>query len=218
MAKGRMINNKIVLDKKVHDLSSDTSRLAFTWAITFADCEGRIPGDPTILRSTIFPRRTDITDEQMQLYIQEWASKELIVWYEAEGDLWIQFTNFEKNQVGLRKDREAPSFIPVLPLRSNSSNTPEQLPVNRTEKKRTESDFAAASTFYQNNIAMLVPHSSEELQELFDEYGGEWLIDAMKIAVERNARNLRYVHGVLKNRKEKGWQESKQDVWAEEHY
>lgn len=114
MARGRFISNAIMGDKKINGLSDDTSRLAFTWLITEADCEGRVHGDPAMVRSLIFPRRDDITIERMEAYINEWHEVELIRWYRANGDLWIWFPNFEKYQVGLRKEREPASQIPPL--------------------------------------------------------------------------------------------------------
>src|SRR3972149_12340481 len=72
MAKGRIIISEITRDKKINELSSDTSRLAFTWLITFADSEGRTYGDPALVRSMLFPRRDDLSTEQMQVLIQEW--------------------------------------------------------------------------------------------------------------------------------------------------
>jgi len=65
MARGRMINNTICRDKKLNDLSSDTSRLAFTWLVTHADREGRVHGDPAIVRSLVFPRRADVLVEDV---------------------------------------------------------------------------------------------------------------------------------------------------------
>src|SRR5512139_1836274 len=145
MARARMISNAITKDKRVNDLSDDTSRLAFTWLITFADAEGRTYGDPAILRSMLFPRRTDITIEQMETYILEWAMCGLIVWYEAAGDLWIHFPSFDKHQPGLRKDREAHSEIPdpasgtaPILLQSKSGVSPEQVPVKLKEIKLRE--------------------------------------------------------------------------------
>jgi len=91
MAQGRIVVNAIASDKKINLLSDDTSRLAFTWLITFADCEGRTHGDPAVVRSMLFPRRQDITIEQMEKYILEWAGLGLVIFYEAEGDKWIYF-------------------------------------------------------------------------------------------------------------------------------
>lgn len=113
MAMGRIISKKISLNKIVNErLSSDTCRLAFTWTITHLDRDGRIHGEPSVLRSTVFPRRKDITDEQMENYIREWAENKLVLWYEAEGEKWLQFSKFRLNQPNLRYERETPSTIP----------------------------------------------------------------------------------------------------------
>ena len=144
MAQGRIIVNAIAADRKINNLSDDTSRLAFTWLITFADCEGRTYGDPAVVRSMLFPRRDDITIDRMEKYIREWADAGLIVWYETSGDTWISFCKFDKNQPGLRKDREAPSRIPHPPvidadkIQNNSGVTPELLPVKLKEVKGEE--------------------------------------------------------------------------------
>lgn len=114
MARGRFISNAITSDKKVNDLSDDTSRLAFTWLVTFADCEGRTHGDPAMVRSLLFPRRSDVTNERMEHYIAEWQAAGLVRAYAANGDLWLDFPNFSKHQTGLRKDHEAASTIPPL--------------------------------------------------------------------------------------------------------
>jgi hypothetical protein len=87
--------------------------LAYTWLITHLDKEGRTYGDPMIVRSTVFPRRDDISVDQMEACIQEWYDKCLILWYEVDGDKYIWFPTFEDNQKGLNKSREADSIIPA---------------------------------------------------------------------------------------------------------
>ena len=143
MARGRFISKSITTDREINALSSDTSRLAFTWLLTFADCEGRVTGEPDLLLASLFPRRQDITPDLLETFIQEWASAGFIVWYLApDGDRYIQFLNFSKHQIGLRKDREAFNPIPApenaallagtLPdeLRQSSGTTPDQLRSN----------------------------------------------------------------------------------------
>lgn len=152
MARGRMITNRIASDAKINQLSDDTSRLAFTWLITFADVEGRTHGDPAMVRSMVFPRRGDITVEQMETYIQQWSDFGLIYWYEGNGDKWIEFVNFKKNQPNLRGDREPRSEIPAYcpeeiqendvinpaNIRKTSGNCPANIPVKLREEKRRE--------------------------------------------------------------------------------
>ena len=151
MARGRMINSKITRNKAINDLSDDTSRLAFTWLVTFADVEGRTNGDPALVRSLVFPRRVDVTVEQMTRYIQEWAAAGLVTWYRAEGDLWIEFPSFADNQRGMDRRKEQPSDIPepsdsvpsTYPARTEY--VPDTAEENRTEQNRKEDAGAVAA-------------------------------------------------------------------------
>lgn len=182
MARGRMINNSICYDKRINNLSDDTSRLAFTWLITYADCEGRVNGDPAIVRSMLFPRRDNFTNADMEGYIREWADAGLIVWYEANSDWYICFPAFDRNQSGLRKDREAPSIIPAPTnsepmqelLRTNSGLTPEQLPVKLKEKKGMEwngagdqtSDFDIMRLLVERLTGYPIPTTTQDIDAL----------------------------------------------------
>ena len=115
MARGRVIANTICADKRINELSDDTSRLAFTWLITYSDSAGRTPGDPAVLRSMLFPRREDISIEQMTSYVKEWQEHGLIQWYEAHGDWWISFPQFGRYQVGFDHRHEPESTVPEPP-------------------------------------------------------------------------------------------------------
>lgn len=145
MARGRIIANEITRDVKINKLSDDTSRLAFTWLVTFADKEGRTHGDPAIVRSMVFPRRDDVSVAQMETYIREWENLGLIVWYFANEDYWISFPRFDKNQPGLRKEREPDSIIPppngdCLPddSRKDDGNIPDNIPDKGKERNGIE--------------------------------------------------------------------------------
>lgn len=107
MARGRFISNAVIEDSGIHDLSSDTSRLAYIFLITLADREGRITGELGYLTSKLFPRRREITTDMVKNFIIEWANAGFVVWYEDENEKRaLQLINFEKHQRGLRKDRE----------------------------------------------------------------------------------------------------------------
>ena len=112
MAKGRFLSKKISADKEVNDFGDPWSMLAWTWAIAHLDKDGKIYGDPEMLRSIIFPRQRKVTAKMMESYIFQWRDAEKIIYYESKGDRFIQFLNFEKNQPGLRKEREPESDIP----------------------------------------------------------------------------------------------------------
>lgn len=62
---------------------------------------------------------------------------------------------------------------------------------------------------YEENIGLLTPLIAEELKEAESAYPAEWIEDAVRIAVENNARNWRYVSAILNRWKEKGRHERK---------
>ena len=55
---------------------------------------------------------------------------------------------------------------------------------------------------YEENIGALTPMIAEAIKAAQTEYPHEWIEDAMRYAVERNARNWRYIQRVLE-----GWQQ-----------
>jgi DnaD/phage-associated family protein len=50
---------------------------------------------------------------------------------------------------------------------------------------------------YEENIGPMTPLLAEALQEAEDTYPADWIEDAMRIAVENNKRNWRYVSAIL---------------------
>jgi hypothetical protein len=160
MAKGRIIVNEITKDKRVSELDTDTSRLAFTWLITFADREGRTHGDPAVVRSMLFPRRDDITLAQVESFLQEWHDCGLVIWYRSNGDQWVQFPSFHKHQVGFDKRHEPESVIPSPPVDSDGTYIVRTPPVQSTgnvppkgsEVKRSEKNMGDAKEPASPNI------------------------------------------------------------------
>lgn len=175
MAHGRMLNKTISLNKELADLQSDASRLLFTWTIAHLDVEGRIHGDPEVLKSIVVPRIKHITSEVVEQCIKEWATKGLVIWYTAGGDQWLQFPGFHENQKGLKKDREAASKIPapeegsVIPTHeevpSNSGVDSEELTPNRKEEnikeKNTSSGTSSRSSSGKGKLQL--PDEDKEL-------------------------------------------------------
>lgn len=205
MANGRMITKDICGDKRINELSSDTSRLAFTWLITFADREGRTHGDPAMVRSMLFPRRQDVSIEQMEDIIKEWAVVGLIVWYECNGDLWIWFPGFSKNQPGLRKDKEAPSKIPEPSedgtelVRSRYGLGTYQVPLKRKEENRREGpEPVNIFRLYESEIGIITPMIADKLAEAEGLYPAEWFEEAFKESAANSKRSWAYAEAILK--------------------
>lgn len=57
---------------------------------------------------------------------------------------------------------------------------------------------------YEENIGALTPMIADAIKEAMREYPRDWIEDAMRISVERNARNWRYIRGVLERWQQEG--------------
>lgn len=125
MAKGRMLNRSVSLSAKFQALPDDTCRLLATWIIPQLDCNGVFYADPVVVRSLVFPRRSDVGIEQVAGYLQAIEKAGLIFIFNANGSAWQCWPGFADNQQGLRPDREGTSTFPK-PVRNNSGVTPEQ--------------------------------------------------------------------------------------------
>ena len=62
---------------------------------------------------------------------------------------------------------------------------------------------------YEENIGPLTPMIAEALRDAEDTYPSSWINDAIRIAVENNARNWRYVVAILERWKQEGRDERK---------
>ncbi len=62
---------------------------------------------------------------------------------------------------------------------------------------------------YEQNIGPLTPLLAEELMDAEDRYPAAWIEEAFQIAVERNARNWRYVEAILKRWYDEGRDDQK---------
>jgi hypothetical protein len=107
-----MLNNKVSQSLQFNQLPNDTCRLLATWTIAHLDVNGVFYADPAIVRSLIFPRRTDISAEDVAGYLDAMEAVGLIERYEANGDLWQRWPGFQQNQPGLRADRETAQYPP----------------------------------------------------------------------------------------------------------
>lgn len=218
-----MITNQICRDKKIFSLSDDTCRLLFTWLITFADREGRVHGDPALVRSMVFPRG-DLPAGKIEDYLRELHVCGLIIWYEHAGDRFIWFPKFDKNQPGMRKDREPASELPAPSpadledySRMFSGNLPDDyrqdaglIEWKRIESKGKESEAPMPPTLsprpeifsvYESEIGALTGFIADQLLAATADYPEDWIREALQEAAAHNARSWAYAEAILKSRK-----------------
>jgi DnaD/phage-associated family protein len=86
-----------------------------------------------------------------------------------------------------------PEVAPVAPL-AMANGFHERGAVAKGVDKPAASAFLA----YENEIGTLSVHAGELVGKDVDEFGSEWVVDAIREAARANKRNYRYVQGILK--------------------
>lgn len=99
----------------------------------------------------------------------------------------LYFVNTPKGQTAIEQI-SAGKYTP-----GNAENPIEILPQRPTIYK-----------LYESNIGTLTPMIADELKDMEAEFPVDWLEEAMKIAVESNKRNLRYIRAILERWRTEG--------------
>ncbi len=124
MAQGRMIQRRISQNKDLPRLLSLVNErmggahgaqavILYTWCIAHLDVEGRMHGDPAVVKGTVVPRFGSISETDIDAYLLAMGECGLVIYYEAKGDRWLVFPGFNEAQPGMRKDRESLSKVPL---------------------------------------------------------------------------------------------------------
>lgn len=158
MPEGRFLSKKIAADYELNTAVSLEADYLFTRCIPHLDREGRMAGHPAQVKALAAPLRSEITPEVVDRCLEELAAAGLVLWYEVEGRPYLRFSGFEKNQQGMRKDREAESQVPsphhpesqqvTTVLRTNSGPTPVEVrpsEVKGSEVKVSTEDKSSAA-------------------------------------------------------------------------
>ena len=93
----RIIKDSIRTSKSVNALSDFQFRL-WLYLITYVDDYGRGSADAEILKGFVFPRRKSVTEAQIQRGLDDLATTGMIRLYEADGEPYFCFPNWDKHQ------------------------------------------------------------------------------------------------------------------------
>ena len=111
MAKGRFLSKTIATSRQLDGLSW-RAELLFYRCIPHLDRDGRMDGDPVLVKSIVAPRNSKLPATAIPRLIHELALAELVVVYEVEGVAVLAFPKFREHQTGMKYEREAPSRLP----------------------------------------------------------------------------------------------------------
>lgn len=122
MPAGRFISKSIAVNKQLRRVSLEADFL-FQRCIPHLDREGRMEGEPEIVRAIACPLRAEMTTEKVEHALRELDAAELVVWYNVDGETCLEFPGFKTHQPGMKPEREAASRIPTPPKTPRKSGS-----------------------------------------------------------------------------------------------
>lgn len=147
MPEGRFLSRSVSESGQLANVSLEAA-LLFTWCVPHLDCEGRMSGEPSVVRGKVVPRRAEFTEDLVAECLLELALAKLLLWYEKDGTRWLAFPKFHAHQKGMRKDREAASRVPppdgvgvvqIAALPTNSGPAPDLVGVSEVKESEVKS-------------------------------------------------------------------------------
>ncbi|MEC0234042.1 DUF4373 domain-containing protein [Paenibacillus kribbensis] len=120
---------------------------------------------------------------------------------DADGNLVNEYINPDKcnaGYTGIHKVKE--SKVKESKVKESKDESKEDKRIKDTQiSPDGDSSPPNPYRFYENGFGTISPVIRDNIDDLSKEYGDLWLCEAMKIAILRGKRNLKYVHGILKS-------------------
>ena len=134
--------------------------------------------------------------------------------YFENGVIWVKnlrkynASTSEKIKKGIENDLakipECPStqryiayYSPNIPYTKDIDTL--SLQDNTKQDKDNTKDSSYIFSLYEQEIGLLTPLIAEQIKDWVDNHPQNWIEEAIKISVESNKRNVRYINGILKN-------------------
>ncbi len=181
----RILKESIRTSRNVNSLT-DFSYRVWTYLITYVDDFGRGSADPELLKGLVFPRRSGLTGRKISETLDYLANKGMITLYEADGEPYFYFPNWDRHQQIRAKKSKFPapesvcdqmiSDVPVIQSNPNPNTESESESVTRTR----EADFDAFWSAYPRKVGKAAARRAFEKADA--------PLDVLLSAVERQSR------------------------------
>lgn len=159
MPEGRFVSRGIAHSEQLAAVPLEADFL-FTRCIPHLDRDGRMSGNPTIIKAMVCPLRPEITPGSIPDLVRTLSGVGLVRWYECDGKQILEFPKFAAHQKGMKYDREAASRYPAFDskccidlttqtenhksgpnpdeVRTRSGSSPPKLSLSEVEVKETD--------------------------------------------------------------------------------
>ena len=165
MARIRTIKPQHWNDKELSKLSLQ-AHLLWIGLWNFSDDEGIFENDPHLIRSQVFPRRTDIRVEQVTQWLDQLSTARFIIPFAHESIGYYIHRTFKTHQ---KIDRPQPSKIPpeiIRRLLDESSSNVRPCIVEDSNVKESKGEEEPAPTIKKNSDWNIHPSEKHMILEL----------------------------------------------------
>ena len=175
MPQGRIVLKRICQSRKIAALKTDGARLLYTWLIPNVDINGCFSGDADVLKGQIFTRLKK-SIKSINSYLTDLEEVGLIIWYESDGDKYLQIPDFVEKQPSLNPNKEAKTTIPLPTpelIQTLSSVYPPQSKVKQSKVKQSKEKVKYL------DFVFLTPDEHKKLLTRYGEIPTGKLIDSL---------------------------------------
>lgn len=141
---------RICQSRKLAALKTDGARLLYTWLLPNVDINGCFSGDAEVIKGQIFTRLRKST-KTIFSYLEDLETVGLIVWYQSNGDAFLQIPDFVSRQPNLNPNKEAKSTIPLPTmeqLQTYSGLTPPKVKEREVKIKQSKANDGRFDKFW----------------------------------------------------------------------
>lgn len=160
MARIRTVKPQHVTDKELPNISLQAHLLwVLSWC--FSDDDGVFENDPLLIKSTIFPRRTDVRTEHVEQWLGQLVKARFIVPFTHNGIGYYIHRTFKVHQ---KIDKPTPSSVPEEVIRRTLSehSTTDRLPVVSVEYSKV---VESKGEVVESTVVPTAPRTSEEFEK-----------------------------------------------------
>ena len=150
----RIIKDNIRISNKINKISDASFRL-WVYLLTYVDDYGRGLADIDVLKGFLYPKLPNKTKKNIEDALNELASIGLIHLYEADGDLFLYFPNWDEYQTVRNKRSKYPTPDENKAIENNCNQMQSNVSVIQSNPIQSESESEST-----NNVAQ--PQSGGE--------------------------------------------------------
>lgn len=203
----RILKDSICTSDNLDSLTADEEVF---WYRLIVQCDdyGRMDARPAILRARCYPLRLNTVDERdVTNWLTSLQRSGLVHIYTVDNKPYLQIATWDKHQQVRAKRSKYPSMISDdINCKQSLADAPviQSNPIQSNSPAGSGDACAQVYDAYHENIGVLTKITSDKLADDVSEYGAQWVLDAISIAVTAEKRNLGYVEGILRKWKQGG--------------